>query len=582
MGAWLGVVLSEFWERLAVEYRAAAITRRQQIPLRLVVVASLCLAALVWRGMPFLAPWALVYLAVQLAERQALNTFLASSRPARVVGFNLLADFTMAVMFGWLAIPFWKMGAPIGTAGAMLLLAGSIFTALAGAEGCVVAFLFAALPHIAYLVLTPLLAGAGRDPLLPYFMVGVALFCLVVSVTFLWSRRAMRAEREARRAAEAQALAKSAFIAMVSHELRTPINAIVNGAAALEGAGEADRSAAALIADAGLMMRAQLNDLLDLSKIEAGRMGVEVVDHDLRALISNTVRFWRNTARAKGLRLTLRGAQAGPQWVRGDPMRVRQVLNNLLSNAIKFTAEGEVAVTVTTSTREGRRFVSIEVCDTGPGLTEAQIARLFSPYEQLSLGTARAFGGTGLGLAISRDLARLMGGDLTATHGHGTGACFVLVLPAPEGAPPPAVDAAEAAALATPNRPMSVLVVDDHDINRRTLARMLEAFGAEVETAEDALSALAAAQDLKFDAILMDVRMPGMDGLEASRRLREAGVNRQTPIIAVTGGASPEEIAACREAGMTGWVEKPVNPRDLYTALFAADDANAEVEASIS
>jgi CheY-like chemotaxis protein len=249
-------------------------------------------------------------------------------------------------------------------------------------------------------------------------------------------------------------------------------------------------------------------------------------------------------------------------------MRVRQVLNNLISNAIKFTADGEVTVTVATSTRDARRFVSIEVRDTGPGLTEAQIARLFSPYEQLGLKTARAFGGTGLGLAISRDLARLMGGDLNAANGGDRGACFTLTLPAPEGAPPPAVDAAEAAALATSRRALSVLVVDDHDINRRTLARMLEAFGAEVETAEDALCALAAAEELTFDAILMDVRMPGMDGLEASRRLREGGANRETPIIAVTGAASPDEIAACREAGMTSWVEKPVKPRDLYVALF--------------
>jgi signal transduction histidine kinase/CheY-like chemotaxis protein len=524
-------------------------------------------------GMPFLAPWVLVYGPVQLIELYAIRSFLSAPRPERRIWFNLLVDFGMAVVFGALAIPFWQAGTPVTSAGAILLLSGSVFTALMGAEGCLVAFLCAVTPHLAYLVITPFVVGAHRDPYLPHFILGVSLFCLTVSLTFLWSRRTLLAERAARRAAEAQTAAKSAFIAMVSHELRTPINAIVNGAASLEGGSEADRSTAALIADAGLMMRAQLNDLLDLSKIEAGRMGVEVVDHDLRALISNTVRFWRNTARAKGLRLTLRGAQAGPQWVRGDPMRVRQVLNNLISNAIKFTAEGEVTVTVTTLARHNRRFVSIEVCDTGPGLTEDQIARLFSPYEQLGLKTARAFGGTGLGLAISRDLARLMGGDLKALDGGGCGACFTLTLPAPEGAPLPAVDTAAAAALASPDRALSVLVVDDHDINRRTLARMLEAFGAGVETAEDALSALAAAEALRFDAILMEVRMPGMDGLEAARRVREGGANRETPIIAVTGAASPEEIAACREAGMTGWVEKPVKPRDLYVALFGEGGA---------
>lgn len=564
----MGVELREFWGRLAGDYRAAAISRRRQIPLRIFVSLCLCLIGLALHGMPFLAPWLLIYGPVQLIELYAIRSFLAAAQPERRVWFNLLVDLVMAVVFGALAIPFWQAGTPVTSAGAILLLSGSVFTALMGAEGCLVAFLCAVTPHLAYLVITPFVVGASRDPFLPHFILGAGLFYLTVSLTFLWSRRTLLAERAARQAAEAQTAAKSAFIAMVSHELRTPINAIVNGAASLEGGSEADRAAAALIADAGLMMRAQLNDLLDLSKIEAGRMGVEVVDHDLRALISNTVRFWRNTARAKGLRLTLRGAQAGPQWVRGDPMRVRQVLNNLISNAIKFTADGEVTVTVTTLSRDDRRYVSIEVCDTGPGLTEDQIDRLFSPYEQLGLKTARAFGGTGLGLAISRDLARLMGGDLKAADGGACGACFTLTLPAPEGAPPPAVDAAEAAALGAPNRALSVLVVDDHDINRRTLARMLEAFGAEVETAEDALSALAAAEELTFGAILMDVRMPGMDGLEASRRLREAGANRHTPIIAVTGAASPEEIAACREAGMTGWVEKPVKPHDLYVALF--------------
>lgn len=573
----MGVELREFWGRLAVDYRAAAISRRRQVPLRIFVAICLCLIGLTLHGMPFMAPWVLVYGPVQLLELYAIRSFLGSPNPQRRIGFNLFVDILMALVVGALAIPFWQAGTPVSSAGAILLLSGSVFTALMGAEGCLVAFLCAVAPHLGYLVVTPFVVGAGHDRFLPHLLLGVALFYLTVSLTFLWSRRTLLAERAARQAAEAQTAAKSAFIAMVSHELRTPINAIVNGAASLEGGSEADRSAAALIADAGLMMRAQLNDLLDLSKIEAGRMGVEVVDHDLRALISNTVRFWRNTARAKGLRLTLRGVAASPQWVRGDPMRVRQVLNNLISNAIKFTADGEVTVTVATQARDGRRFVSIEVCDTGPGLTEAQIARLFSPYEQLGLKTARAFGGTGLGLAISRDLARLMGGDLKAADGGDCGACFTLTLLAPEGSPPPTVDAAEAAALATTRRTLSVLVVDDHDINRRTLARMLEAFGAEVETAEDALSALAAAEELRFDAILMDVRMPGMDGLEASRRLREGGANRETPIIAVTGAASPDEIAACREAGMTGWVEKPVKPRDLYVALFGDSGAVAAV-----
>jgi signal transduction histidine kinase len=553
--------LSAFWETLAVAYRPAAVSRRKQVPLRLFVVLILVVLAAVKPGLEFALLWGAVYVVAQVAEVLALNHFLKQPDPRGAVVLNLTADIVLAFVFGWLAIPVWATGTPVGAAGAILLLSGSIVTALMGAEGCLAAFVASGVPHISYLVITPLAAGASRDPIMPFFLAGVGLFCLTLSMVFLWSQRTLAAERAARRAAEAQTAAKSAFIAMVSHELRTPINAILNGAEALER----DKSDASLIADAGLMMRTLLNDLLDLSKIEAGRMGVEVVDYDLHALVADTVGFWRSAADAKSVSLSLLGAETLPRWVRGDPMRVRQILNNLLSNAIKFTAEGDVRVKVHAE-NEKSRTVTIVVRDTGPGLADDQIERLFTPYEQAGADTARSFGGTGLGLSISRDLARLMGGELSAANAEDGGARFTLRLPAPEGAEPPAPEPDEA--LAARDEAPLILVVDDHDINRRALRQMLEAFGARVETAEDALSALALAERRVFDAILMDVRMPGVDGLEATRRLRASRANRATPVIAVTGAVSPEEVAACREAGMTGWVEKPVNARDLYAALF--------------
>jgi signal transduction histidine kinase len=555
------LALSAFWENLAVAYRPAAVSRRKQVPLRLFVVLILVVLAAVKPGLEFALLWGAVYVVAQVAEVLALNHFLKQPDPRRAVALNLMADVVLAFVFGWLAIPVWATGTPVGAAGAILLLSGSIVTALMGAEGCLAAFVASGVPHISYLVITPLAVGATRDPIMPFFLAGVGLFCLTLSMVFLWSQRTLAAERAARRAAEAQTAAKSAFIAMVSHELRTPINAILNGAEALER----DKSDASLIADAGLMMRTLLNDLLDLSKIEAGRMGVEIVDYDLRALVADTVGFWRSAADAKSVGLSLLGAETLPRWVRGDPMRVRQILNNLLSNAIKFTAEGDVRVKVRVEGGKART-VTIVVRDTGPGLADDQIERLFTPYEQAGADTARSFGGTGLGLSISRDLARLMGGELSAANAEDGGARFILRLPAPEGAEPPAPEPDEA--LVVRSEAPLILVVDDHDINRRALRQMLEAFGARVETAEDALSALALAERRVFDAILMDVRMPGVDGLEATRRLRASRANRATPVIAVTGAVSPEEVAACREAGMTGWVEKPVNARDLYAALF--------------
>ncbi len=554
--------MSSFWQDLAIAYRPAAVSRRKQIALRLFVVLVLAAMAMIRPGAGFIFPWAAVYLVVQIAEWAALNRFLRKAEPSGLdVSLSLVADCALAAVFGWLSVPVWAAGTPLGAASAVLLLSGAIITVLMGAEGCVAAFIASGGAYVAYLVIAPFAAGDRQDPVMPFFLVGAGLLSLTLGLVFLWSRRTLAAERAARRAAEAQTAAKSAFIAMVSHELRTPINAILTGAESLER----DRPDAALIADAGLMMRGLLNDLLDLSKIEAGRMSVEVVDHDLRAVVADAVDFWRKAAEAKGVRLVLKGDEVMPQWVKGDPMRVRQVLNNLLSNAIKFTAEGEVAVGVQVESRDPR-LVSIEVRDTGPGLADDQIERLFSPYEQAGVETARAFGGTGLGLAISRDLARLMGGDLCAANAEGGGARFTLRLPAPEGRAP-APEARDEALAVRDDAPL-VLVVDDHDINRRALRQLLEAFGARVETAEDALSALALAERHVFDAILMDVRMPGVDGLEATRRLRATPANRATPVIAVTGAVSPEEVAACREAGMTGWVEKPVKARDLYAALF--------------
>jgi signal transduction histidine kinase/CheY-like chemotaxis protein len=559
------------WDSLAEAYRPAAVSHQRQIPLRIFIIVVVC-AMLAWRPtFAFLGPWGAASLVAQLVEYGALRNFLKPSAPGRAVAYAIAADVFLAVVFGWVAVPMWAIGTPIASAAAVVLVTGSVLTALMGAEGCVAAFVAAVTPHMAYMFVLPFVSATAQDRMAPYYLVGVGLFTLVLGLVFAWSHRTFRAEREARRAAEAQTAAKSAFVAMVSHELRTPLGAILSGASDLsrDAADPQARDKAALIADAGAMMRALLNDLLDYSKIEAGRMSVECLDFDPRALTNDTVRFWRAGAKAKGLSLKLTGGRDLPPWLRGDPVRIRQVLNNLLSNAIKFTAEGQVELAVE-ARREGDAWLlSMAVTDTGPGLSPDQLARLFTAYDQLGSDTARTFGGTGLGLSISRDLARLMGGDLVAQSAPSGGARFVLTLPVAEGV--------ELAAPATPafspavfaGKPLA-LVVDDHEVNRRLLDQILRALGVRTELATDGEAALVAANARRFDVVLMDVNMPGLDGLDATRRLRAGGPNARTPVIAVTAGVSPGERSACVAAGMDDWVEKPFQIAALQSALTRA------------
>jgi signal transduction histidine kinase/CheY-like chemotaxis protein len=426
----------------------------------------------------------------------------------------------------------------------------------------------------ALLPVTAYMTGAGLD-----IVLGLTIGTILLGFTALklWSQanqtkrreEAALAEADRRRAeAESAVAAKSAFVAMVSHELRTPISAILAGAAELERiSGGVGRSHARLISDAGGMMRTLLNDLLDLAKLDAGRMAVESVSYDFRALMSDQMRFWRAEAMKKDVALRLTGARGAPGWVHGDPMRLRQILNNLLSNALKFTDEGSVTVSIASEAlADGRIRLEIEVADTGAGMTPAQIDRLFQPFEQADSSIARTHGGTGLGLVISRQLARMMDGDIRVESTHGEGSRFIVALPVAcaEAVPVPA---AEAEPVAAPTA-MSVLVVDDHDINRRALSLMQEPLGAEVSLAASGAEALGLLAMRPYDVVLMDVHMPDMTGREAVARLRqEAGPNRSTPVIAVTGATEPADVQACLACGMNDWVAKPVDAAQLYNAL---------------
>jgi CheY-like chemotaxis protein len=330
-----------------------------------------------------------------------------------------------------------------------------------------------------------------------------------------------------------------------------------------------------MIADAAKMMRCLLDDLLDMSKIEAGCMSVEATTFDPQSLFEDIARFWSEEASRKGLTLTVSGFESLPPATRGDPTRIRQILNNLLSNAVKFTRAGGVRIETTADPLvNGGYALTACIADTGVGMSGEQMARLFERFNQTDAAVARTYGGTGLGLAISRELARLMGGDILVESRPGEGARFSLKCELAEAAldaqaqarDQVAANAANAARADASN--LRVLVIDDHEMNRRALSLLLEPVGVVPSLASSGEEALAILAQDAFDVVLMDLNMAGLDGLETTLRLRAGrGPNQTIPVIAVTGAVEPKVLQSCLDVGMNAWVQKPLEPAALYAAI---------------
>ncbi|WP_339933746.1 ATP-binding protein [uncultured Brevundimonas sp.] len=566
-------------------------------------------------GWNFSLLWVVGYFAIQLFDIWAFEP-INSGKTNQLHGPRLFAGglllFSNSLYFGSLSIPLWLVGGTMGGICATILLSAGMIYSVVNAPRSKVVLALTVIPHMAYLAATPFFMSVLGASTAFTTATAIAVVVYVSYCLSTWSRlnAARTAEAQARveadlKRVEAERImeSRSAFLAAVGHDLRTPISAILTGAAELErGAGNHNsRAQAQLITDAGVMMKALLDDLLDHAKLEAGHMTVEASDFDLRALLSQTVRLWRGPAHSKGLKLRVEGAASIPTMVRGDPMRLRQVLNNLLSNALKFTETGSVTLKLQAWNDElTRHALLVEIKDTGPGMSPTQINRLFTPFDQTAEGIGSRYGGSGLGLAISRQLVELMGGRLTARSVKGAGSSFTLALSLAESrtaaAPPEALDqqsrnavaqvlsqrAAVAALPSAPSileetaaddgdddgRPLRVLVVDDHDINRRAIQLILQPLGCDIATAADGLAALKICEDASFDLIFMDVRMPELDGRETTRRLRSgSSANAATPVIAVTADTSAEDIAACMDAGMTYFVPKPITPALLLGAI---------------
>jgi signal transduction histidine kinase/ActR/RegA family two-component response regulator len=373
--------------------------------------------------------------------------------------------------------------------------------------------------------------------------------------------------------AQAALAARGAFLATMSHEIRTPMNGVLGMAQLLEDSGlEGERLEwVRTLRRAGEALLTVLNDVLDLSKIEAGRLEVERLPFDLRAVLRESVRLFTPGAQQAGITLRCDLDGLADPAVRGDPTRVRQVLANLVGNAVKFTHRGEV---VLSARRTDDDRVRITLRDTGIGMTPEVLARLFEPFSQADHSFARRYGGTGLGLAISSRLAQLMGGRLSATSEAGVGSEFTLELPLPpcdDVAPSrqtrlPA-PAPRPSARATPARGR-VLAAEDNEVNRKLLQRFLQRLGFEAVLVNDGAAAVEAVAREDFDAVLMDCQMPEVDGFEATARIRRAQpVHLRVPIIALTANAMQGDRERCLAAGMDDYLTKPLRVQELEETL---------------
>ena len=374
----------------------------------------------------------------------------------------------------------------------------------------------------------------------------------------------------ARDDAEAASRAKSAFLANTSHELRTPLHGIL-GLADLARAVDLDdgrrRQYLDQISESAQSLTGIISDILDLSKIEAGKLGIEMALFDLGDLLGAVQRAYGTLAQARGLALQLQIESGALGVVRGDPLRVRQIVGNFLSNAIKFTVRGQVRLL---ARRDGER-VRIEVHDSGVGLSPETQARLFRPFTQADESTTRRFGGTGLGLSICRELAHLMGGDVGVSSQVDQGSCFwaELHLPRASAAPEQALPAQQTAQRL---RGARVLMVEDNAVNMLIAVAMLERWGVAVAQALDGREAVqaverAAAEGTPFDAVLMDLQMPVMSGYEATRTLRSGAAGRSLPIIALTAAALVSEREQALADGMDDFLTKPIDADKLSTTL---------------
>ncbi|MCB9914181.1 MAG: response regulator [Planctomycetes bacterium] len=374
------------------------------------------------------------------------------------------------------------------------------------------------------------------------------------------------AQKVAELEAHAAARAKSGFLATMSHEIRTPLNGILGLLQVLDGTDLDDeqRELVDLIAHSGESLLVVINDILDLSKVEAGHMRLDPQPFDIDATLRAVCDLHRERAAQKGLQLVIDVQLGSETWAVADSHRLQQVLGNLLSNAIKFTSEGSVRVSASRRVARGDHELRFDIADTGPGIADTEL--VWESFRQEDGSIARKHGGTGLGLSISRRLVELMGGEVSVESTLGAGSTFTVHLPVLPCAAPCA--GASRAVLETEDVPvLSVLVAEDNPVNRRVAEGMLRRLGVRVAFAEDGIAAVEACAAESFDLVLMDIHMPGMSGIEATRELVRVHGDACPRIVAVSADVLEANLRECSEAGMDGFLDKPIRLAELVEVL---------------